>query len=357
MRNRNSYDKRKARGPEDGDAGPYDTAPAEEDLWFLPGPGSEEPADPFAPPLPRAPRKPLFECADWRAAEAAQAQPLAALSLDLGRLVERAEGFGPQAGARLAQAEASALSWWTGDRISSDRIALWQALRIGATGADGAALIRTAWAARRLAAPPVPGQGRAAAIAAHLGLKPGAWSGLAEEFAALLPEPGDLGPVVRGCLAFHLWRALDERVPHQRDIEAAVLGARLALGHESAALGFLPLALAGTGALRTGGPAEPRLSAWIFGARDAVLAALLMLDRLRRWRARAEAGTADLSGRTPQLLIDGLLRHVMVAVPQLVAETGASRPALERNLAILETRGLAREVTGQGRYKVWAARY
>lgn len=355
MRNRNPYDKGDALGPEDGDVGPYDAAPAEEELWFLPGPDSEEPADPFAPPLPRAPRKPLFERADWRAAEAALAQPLAALSRDLGRLIERAEGFGPQAGTRLAQAEAAALGWWSGDRISSDRIALWSALRIGASGEDGAALIRSTWAARRLAAPPGTGQGRA--IAAHLGLKPGAWSGLAGEFAALLPEPGELGPVATGCLAFHLWRALDERPAPQRDIEAAVLGARLAIGHEGAALGFLPLTLAGTGALRAGGPAEQRLSAWIFGAQDAVLSALLMLDRLRRWRARAEAETADLSGRTPGLLIAGLLRLPMAAVPQLVSETAASRPALLRNLALFEARGLAREVTGQGRYRVWAARY
>lgn len=354
MKSRSPYHKDDASDSEAGEPGPYDAAQAEEDLWFLPGPDSEEPADPLAPPLP--PRKALFDLAEWRAAEAALAQPLAALALDLGRLIERAEGFGPQAGTRLAQAEAAALSWGTGDRISADRIALWSALRIGASGEDGAALIRAAWAARRLAAPRGAGQGRAAAIAAHLGLKPGAWSGLAEEFAALLPEPGDLGPVVRGCLAFHLWRALDERVPHQRDIEAAVLGARLAITHESAALGFLPLSLAGTGALRAGGPAERRLSAWIAGAQDAVLSALMMLDRLRRWRARAETETADLSGRTPLLLIEGLLRHVMAAVPQLVAETGASRPALERNLALLEARGLAREVTGQGRYRVWAAR-
>lgn len=332
----------------------------EEDLWFLPGPDPEEKADPFAPPLPpRAPRQPLFQPADWRAAEAALAQPLAALSCDLGRLIERAEGFGPQAGARLAQAEAAALTWWTGARIAADRIALWQALRIGASGADGAALIHAAWAARRLAAPRDTGQGAGAgsAIAAHLGQKAGAWSGLTDEFAALLPDPAELGPVARGCLAFHLWRALDERPLPQRDIEAAVLGARLALAHDGPGLGFLPLALASTGPLRAAGPSEQLLSAWILGAHDAVLSALLALERLRRWRIRAEAGTADLSGRTPRLLIEGLLHHPMTAVPQLVTETGASRPALERNLAIFEARGLAREVTGQSRYKVWAARY
>ncbi|AYF03856.1 hypothetical protein PY32053_04338 (plasmid) [Paracoccus yeei] len=110
------------------------------------------------------------------------------------------------------------------------------------------------------------------------------------------------------------------------------------------------------GALREGGTPEQRLSAWIAGTRDAVLSALMALAELRAWRARAEAGTADLSGRTPRLLVDALARHVMVALPQLVAETGASRPALARALAILEARGLVREVTGQGRYRVWAAR-
>lgn len=339
--------------PEGGAPGPDVAAPAEEDLWFLPGPDAGDDADPFAPPLPRPPRKSLYELADWRAAEAALARPLADLSRDLGRLIERAGALGPHTGPRLAQAEAAGLSWWAGDRVSADRIALWSALRIGATGADGAALIRMAWTSRRLAAPWPAGPGRA--IAAHLGFKPGAASGLIEEFAALLPEPGDLGPLASGCLAFHLWRALDERPAHQRDIEAVVLGARLAIGPEAAAPGFLPLTLAGTGALRATGAAEMRLSAWISGAHDAVLAALLLLDRLRRWRVRAEAATADLSGRTPRLLLDGLERHPMVAVPQLAAETGASRPALQRNLAILEARGLAREVTGQGRFKVWAA--
>ena len=170
----------------------------------------------------------------------------------------------------------------------------------------------------------------------------------------LLPGPGQIGSVARGCLAFQLWRILDERPTHLRDIEAAVLGARL--GHEGSALAFLPLSLAGMRALTLGGPAERRLEGWITGAHNAVLSALMTLDRLRRWRAQAEAATADLSGRTPGLLIDGLLRHPMIAVPQLVTETGASRRAVLRNLAIFEQRDLVREITGQGRFKVWTAR-
>jgi hypothetical protein len=55
---------------------------------------------------------------------------------------------------RLALEEAAAISWWTGDRVGSDRLALWSSFRIGAAEEDGGGLIRTAWAARRLMAKP-----------------------------------------------------------------------------------------------------------------------------------------------------------------------------------------------------------
>src|SRR5690606_30112351 len=131
---------------------------------------------------------------------------------------------------RLALAEAASLSWWTGDRISSDRIALWLSWRIGATGDDAEALIRTAWAARRLSLARPAGEDRADEIARHLGLERDAARALAGDVAALLPGPGQLGAVATGCAAFHFWRLLDERPEHLRDSEAAVLGARLGLG-------------------------------------------------------------------------------------------------------------------------------
>jgi Fe2+ or Zn2+ uptake regulation protein len=45
----------------------------------------------------------------------------------------------------------------------------------------------------------------------------------------------------------------------------------------------------------------------------------------------------------------------MVSAPQAQKETGASRAAVERNLTLLEARGLIREVTGAGRFRVWTA--
>ncbi len=65
--------------------------------------------------------------------------------------------------------------------------------------------------------------------------------------------------------------------------------------------------------------------------------------------------TADLSGRTPARLIDALAAQPMLAAPQAEADTGASRAAVQRNLDVLVARGLVREITGQGRFRVWAA--
>ena len=134
-----------------------------------------------------------------------------------------------------------------------------------------------------------------------------------------------------------------------------MLGARLAAGQ--GALPFLPLTLVGFSALTASGSPEARLAGWITGAQRAVLSALLALDRLAQWRARAMAETADLQGRTPARLIAALAAQPMLAAPQAEAETGASRAAVRRNLDVLVDRGLIREVTGQGRLRVWAVRF
>ena len=84
--------------------------------------------------------------------------------------------------------------------------------------------------------------------------------------------------------------------------------------------------------------------------------AALSLERLAAWRARAEAETADLQGRTPARLIAALAAQPMLGAAQAEAETGASRAAVQRNLDLLVARGLVREVTGQGRFRVWAAK-
>lgn len=330
--------------------GPFDPVEAEEP-WFLPSVEDEVGAGP-PDPARRAVGASLVDAAGWRAAEAELAGDLAGLSFDLGRLAERASLVGAGAVQRLALEEAAALSWWMGDRVGSDRLALWASYRIGATEEGGEGVIRTAWAARRLGA--AAGQGALTAmLALALGEEGRADPVLIADVAAELEPLAGASAVTRGAALFHLWRSLDERPDHLRGLEAAVLGARLV---GQGGLPFLPLALTGFGALTASGSPEARLSAWVGAAHRAVLAALMALERLTQWRARAEATTADLSGRTPARLIAALVAHPMLAAAQAETETGASRAAVQRNLDVLASRGLVREVTGQGRFRVWAAK-
>ena len=54
--------------------------------------------------------------------------------------------------------------------------------------------------------------------------------------------------------------------PRAREVEAAILGARLAAGFGvGQGLAFLPLTLTGFSALSATGPAERRLAGWIAG--------------------------------------------------------------------------------------------
>jgi hypothetical protein len=322
----------------------------DEDLWFLPGPSDpEEDSGTQDLPLPRAAVGGLADPAEWGAAQASLAADLADMAQDVGRLQERLNLMGQGAVQRLAASEALAVGWWVGDRLSSDRLALWMSFRLGATGEDGGAMTRLSWVARRLATRPARQDGDPAAL---LGLA-GQDVEFLEAAGAALAELQPLHPLVRGAATFRLWRQLDERPDHLRGLEAAVLGAKIGGGR---ALPFLPLAAAGFAALTATGSAERRLAGWLTGAHQAVLAALLELDRLHRWQDRATESVADLSGRTPRLLLDCLARHPMVSAPQAESETGASRAAVERNLTLLVKRGIAREVTGAGRFRVWAAK-
>lgn len=331
--------------------GQYDGAEAAE-AWFLP---DEDAAAGIADlPLPAAPRGGLVAAAEWRAAEAALAPDLAELAFDTGRLAERVAAFGAGAAQRLALEEAASLSWWTGDRVAADALALWLSYRIGAAGEGGDGLIRTAWAARHLAAQAGP-LGLAARLAAALGGEGRSDAGLIGDVAAELDGLTATSETARGCALFHLWRALEERPDHLRGLEAAVLGARLAV-RPGGGLPYLPLSLTGFSALTATGATDRRLAGWILGAHRSVLSALMALERLAAWRARAEAETADLQGRTPARLIAALAAQPMLGAAQAEAETGASRAAVQRNLDLLVARGLVREVTGQGRFRVWAAK-
>lgn len=340
-----------------GPASIYDTDPPEdEDLWFLP-PEDSAATDVFLPTGTRADQRQLFDPRDWQAAQDGLSAELADLTLIFGALDERLRA-GPEGWHhRLALMDVSDLGWWTGDRISVDRLALWTGLRIGATSDDVQALFRAGWAVRRLTSGMSPSDG---------GWEPGltAFLDRAAQGANAVPETvADLAevmghaktlhPVTQAAIAFHAWRALSQAIG--QDTEAAIIAARHAAKMGRGGALFMPLALSGPGALRGTGEPDEKLAAWIRGAGQSVLAALLHLDRVSAWQARAQEATQDLSGRTPPLLIQALTAWPMVSAPLAEDLTQASRAAVQRNIDRFTRRGLIREVTGQGRYRVWTA--
>ncbi len=349
---RKRFSKKDREDVADFGRGPYDPDPlVDGDAWFLPG---AEEDDPSLPPLPRADRSPLIDPGAWLVAEREQGARLADLAFRLGQLDARLRAAPNGALARLALAEAEELSWWCGDRVTQDRLVLWVEMSLGGVQEDNAGLLRASWAWRRLMTGPGPGQGGwTAGLSAFLGREGETVADLAD----LMGQAGMLHPLTRGALLFHGWRLAGPGGP-AGDLEAAVMAARAAadMGAGQGGAAFLPIGLAGFTAHRAGASVDERLGAWIASAERAVLAALMHLDRLRDWGAGARERLADLQGRTPPLLVDLFAELPIVTAPLAEARTGAGRATVQRNLALMQARGLTREMTGQGRYRVWTAK-
>jgi hypothetical protein len=328
---------------------------SEDDLWFLPGPIEDEPDD--LPPGPKAEPGETAILDDWRNAEADNAARLARVAGRLGGLDERLRR-GPEGWRhRLALIEAADLSWFAGDRIAPDRLALWIALRLSGVQDDTAALARVGWAVRRL----IGGPGPEVDLAAFLDRRdPKNLADEAEPFADraggwldLMAQATDLHPISRACMGFHIW-SLAGLGQHGDRVEAAVTAARIATSECKATI-FAPLAMGGAGGLRAGGTAAERLVRWLDGIETASLTAMRHLDDIEAWATRAEGEMARLSGRTPPALCAAISEWPLISAPMAEALIVASRAAIQRNLAWMEARGLVREVTGQGRYRMWRA--
>ncbi|MBN2629024.1 MAG: hypothetical protein JXR75_00625 [Rhodobacteraceae bacterium] len=327
----------------------------DDDLWFLPGPIEDEPDD--APPGRWAQPRETVVLDDWRRAEAGHAARLARAAGRLGALDERLKR-GPQGWLhRLALIEAADLSWLVGDRVAPDRLALWTSLRLSGVQDDTAALARVGWAVRRLTGGPGPDVD----LSAFLGRRdPENMAHQAEPFADraggwldLMEHATDLHPITRAGMGFHLWNLAGLGQYGDR-MEAAVTAARMAASEGSGAI-FAPLAMGGAGGLRAGGPPTVRLARWLEEMEAACLTAMRHLDDIEAWSARAEIAMTPLSGRTPPALRAALMEWPLISAPMAEALTGASRAAVQRNLAWMEARGLVREMTGQGRYRMWQA--
>ena len=332
---------------------------SEDDLWFLPGPIEVEPD--YLPPGPRAELRETAVLDDWRKAEAGNAARLARVASRIGALDDRLHR-GPEGWRlRLALMEAADLSWFVGDRIGPDRLALWISMRLSGVQDDIAALARVGWAVRRLTGGPGP-EGD---LSAFLDRRdPENMANEAEPFADravgwldLMAQAADLHSITRACMGFHLWNLAGLRQQGDRT-EAAVTAARIAASegpNSNRGAIFAPLAMRGAGGLRASGPPAERLERWLEGMETGCLTAMRHLDDIQAWSARAETIMALLSGRTPPALRAVLTEWPVVSAPMAETLTGASRGAVQRNLAWMEARGLIREVTGQGRFRMWRA--
>ncbi|MEB8386572.1 hypothetical protein OO012_04960 [Rhodobacteraceae bacterium KMM 6894] len=344
--------------PSDTSKDPFDEAEqtdgaSQDDLWFLPGPLEDEP-DYLFPGQQVAPGEDQI-IADWAGAEAGLAARLARVAGRLGALDDRLRR-GPEGWRhRLALLEASDLSWFVGDRVGPDRLALWIALRLSGAQDDTGDLSRVGWAVRRLTGGPGPEAGLADFLDRR---DPDAMEDTAERFEdragswlTLMAAARDLHPISRACMGFHLW-GLAGLGQHGDQMEAAVTAGRIVAGDGGGAV-FAPMAMGGAGGLRAGGTPPQRLARWLDGMENATLTAMRHLDDIDAWVARAGACMAQLSGRTPAALGRVLTDWPLVSAPMAEALTGASRAAIQRNLTWMEAQGLIREVTGQGRFRMW----
>lgn len=327
--------------------------PSEQDLWFLPGPAEEEPDN--LPPGPRAEPSETSILDEWGRAEAGLAARLARTAGRLGALDERLRRGPAGWRHRLALIEAADLSWFVGDRIGADRLALWIALRLAGTQEDAAALSRVGWAFRRLSGGPGPevslGDFLDRRDPEHLADEVERFADRADSWLHVMSAAHALHPITRACLGFHLWSLAGLGQQGDR-LEAAVTAARLAARECKGAV-FAPLAMGGAGGLRAGGAPRERLAKWLDGMDNACLSAMRHLDDIEAWLARAEKVVAPLSGRTPPALLAALTEWPLVSAPMAEKLTKASRAAVQRNFAWMEARGLVREVTGQERFRMW----
>ena len=217
----------------------------EGDLWLLPGPMQEEPDD--VPPGPRAEPREVTVLDDWRKAEAGNAASLARAAGHLGALDDRLRRSPEGWRHRLALIEAADLSWFVGDRIGPDRLALWISLRLSGVQDDTGALARVGWAARRLSGGPAPQMDLAAFLdrrdPENLGDDAEPFAERAGGWLDLMSQGADLHPITRACMCFHLW-SLAGLGQYGDVVEAAVTAARITASEDTRAV-FALLAMGG----------------------------------------------------------------------------------------------------------------
>jgi hypothetical protein len=283
---------------------------------------------------------------EWTAALEVCANRAIAAAAGLARLDERLRLMEPGARRaaleRLAVLQAARLMWADGDPVDPLAMALDAARRRGRAGDDAPAMTKALRLARRLAAPRAAGEG---------------WPADLPD-----PAPGGHGLLRAAALEQALRRddpgaAADAAVAAMRLAARAVGGGPSRGGQSRGAQGdgarFAPL----PARRRRAGPAPAAmLESFLADLVDGAADARARLADLAAWRARAEAAAAAMKGGTPARLVDLLARRLALGAPEAARALALSESAAARALDRLTEAGVARELTGQGRFRAWGAK-
>ena len=277
---------------------------------------------------------------------------LAELAVTFGALDERLRS-GPEGWThRLALMDVSDLGWWTGDRISVDRLALWTGLRIGATSDDVQALFRAGWAVRRLTSGAAPSTGGwETGLTAFLDRMAQGMEDVPEavaDLAEVMRNAEGLHPVTQAAIAFHAWRALSQGIG--QDTEAAIVAARHAAVDRTGRCAVHAACVVRTGCFARGRQAAGKTLGVDTWDRAGGVGGFVASGSDQRMGTRgAREATADLSGRTPPLLIEALTAWPMVSAPLAEELTQSSRAAAQRkHWTVFARRGFGPRSDGAG---------
>lgn len=306
----------------------------------------------------------LFTPGRWIAAQAGLAAELGRAGFALGRLdgMLAALPDDARAGAvtRLALIEVEAMLWAQGTPLRREEIG--RDLMEARAGADLEAMRLARWGLRRL-----EGQGDPTALRGFLGLHRAEVSGLDEvlatrltggnfdaaaaEFRDMAQALDALAPLARAPALRMAWRICGLSAPEVL-AEPAVWTARdMAEGCE--VLGFVPLGRHGRGVWVDTGTVPERMARHLAAVTAGLVEARQELVRVADWQVRALAAVARIKGDNPGRVVAALAAHPILSAAMLEGAIGISRDTAERLLGRLQSLGLAREITGARRFRLW----
>jgi len=306
----------------------------------------------------------LFDAGAWLSAQAGLAADLARAAFALGRLEGALAALEPEARAganrRLALVEVEAMLWAQGTPLRCEEIG--RDLMEARAGADLEAMRLARWGIRRL-----EGQGDPRDLRGFLGLHRAEVSGLDDllalrptgqdfdaavgEFRELAAQVSGLEPLARAPALRVLWRLCGLSAPELLAEPATWTARDMAAGCE--ALRFVPLGRHGRAVWVDAGTPAERMAGHLAAVTAGIADARHELARVAEWQARALAAVARIKGDNPGRVVRALAAHPLLSAAMLEESAGISRDTAERLLARMRDLGLAREITGGRRFRLW----